>query len=116
MTSLLPRITFHGIDRSLAVEHRIHAHIEKLLRISSEIARADVVVEMPHRHHRHGRRFHVRIELGLPGRTIVVSHDGGSDAAHEDVYVTVRDAFLAARRQLEVHVAMAAEAATRAAS
>jgi len=116
MTNLVPRITFQGIDRSPAVEHRVHACIEKLQRISSEIARADVVVEVPHRHHRHGRRFHVRIELGLPGRTIVVSHDGGSDAAHEDVYVTVRDAFLAARRQLEVYVAMAADAATRVAS
>jgi hypothetical protein len=106
MTHVPTRIVFKGLAPSENVERRVHLWIAKLLRVSDQINRCDVVIEMPHRHHRQGRRFHLRIELAVPGRVIVVAHDGGSDAAHEDALVAARDAFLAARRQLEVYVAM----------
>jgi cold shock CspA family protein len=47
--------------------------------------------------------YHVRIDLTVPGDELVVSRDPGKDQAHEDVYVAIRDAFDAARRQLEDH-------------
>jgi len=109
-------ITFKGLDPSEAVERRVHGWIAKLARISDQITRCDVVVETPHRHHRQGRRFHVRVELTVPGRIIAVSHDRGSDAAHEDVFVAVRDAFQAARRQLEVYLAVTGSVETGIAS
>lgn len=43
----------------------------------------------------------MRLLLVVPGPDIVVSRDHALDGAHEDVYVTIRDAFRAARRQLE---------------
>jgi cold shock CspA family protein len=39
----------------------------------------------------------------VPGPNIEVSHDHDLDGAHEDAYVAIRDAFHAARRQLEDH-------------
>jgi cold shock CspA family protein len=39
-----------------------------------------------------------------PGQTISVTHAGRRTHAHEDVLVAVRDAFRAARRQLQDHV------------
>lgn len=102
MSNVLTKITFHGLDRSPAVERRVETWLGKILHVAQDITRCDVVIDAPHRHHRHGRRFHVRIELDRPSGAVIVSHDRGSDAAHEDVHVAVRDAFLAARRQLEV--------------
>ncbi len=95
------QITFRGMDTSEALEARIKEHVAKLESFHDRITSCDVVVELPHQHHRHGKQWHVRITLQVPGQELVVSKDPGKDGAHEDVYVTVRDAFLAARRQLE---------------
>ncbi len=49
--------------------------------------------------------FHqLRIHLTVPGGEIIVNRDPSEHHAHEDVYVAIRDAFDAARRQLEDHV------------
>jgi cold shock CspA family protein len=66
--------------------------------------RCHVVVEAPHRRHRTGRRYHVRVRLTVPGEELVVSRDPGRDEPHEDVYVAIRDSFHAARRRLEDYV------------
>lgn len=97
------QITFKGLDPSAALEARIHELADKLSRSDHTIQRCEVVVESPHNHHRHGRQFHVRVHVALPGREVDVSRDPGDAAAHEDPYVAVRDAFLAARRQLDEH-------------
>jgi ribosomal subunit interface protein len=94
-------ITFHGVDLSPALEARIREHVTKLEQFCDRITRCDVAVELPHQHHRHGKQWHVRITLSVPGQDIVVSRDPGVDEAHEDPYVALRDAFLAARRQIE---------------
>jgi len=55
-----------------------------------------VVVDKPHQHKQQGKHFIVSIDLTVPGTSIVANH-----AHHEDVNVALRDAFFAARRQLE---------------
>jgi ribosome-associated translation inhibitor RaiA/cold shock CspA family protein len=94
-------VTFKEIERSTAVEARVRELAAKLERVFDRVIRCDVVVETPHRHQNKGRQFHVRVRLTVPGGELVVSHDPGPDGAHEDVYVTIRDAFAAAKRQLE---------------
>jgi cold shock CspA family protein len=61
-------------------------------------------VAQPHRHHRRGRLYSVRVELVVPGGEIVVNRDHHLDHAHEDVYVALRDSFDSAQRRLEDHV------------
>jgi ribosome-associated translation inhibitor RaiA/cold shock CspA family protein len=97
-------ITFKELERSDALEARIRDWVGKLERVYDRIVRCEVMVETPHRHHRNGRQFHVRVRLTVPGGEIVASHDPGPDEAHEDAYVALRDAFMAVRRQLEDHV------------
>lgn len=97
-------ITFREIERSEAVEARILDWVSKLDRVFDRIMSCEVLVETPHRHHQKGRQFHIRILLTVPGGEIVSSHDPGPDEAHEDVYVALRDAFLATKRQLEEYV------------
>ena len=97
-------ITFKELERSDALETRIREWVDKLERIYDRIVRCEVMIETPHRHHRQGRQFHVRVRLTVPGGEIVASHDPGPDETHEDAYVAIRDAFTAVRRQLEDHV------------
>lgn len=97
-------IHFRGMSPSESVERQVREWAEKLETTSTRIQRCEVAIEQPHRHHRQGRHFHVRIELTVPGASIVVSEDPGLDDAHEDAHVAVRDAFRVVRRRLAEHV------------
>jgi ribosomal subunit interface protein len=98
------RIAFRNMDVSEALEKRIRARVADLDQLCDRITACDVVVEMQHRHQSHGKTFQVRVDLALPGRTIVVRREPGAHYAHEDAHVAVRDAFDSARRQLEDYV------------
>lgn len=98
-------ISFKGLASSPAVEARIRSEAEKLERFHGRITSCRVTVEEPHRHSQHGRLFHVRIQIVVPGRQdLVVKRAPSQHQAHEDPYVAIRDAFDAARRQLQDHV------------
>ncbi len=98
------QISFRNMDASESVEARVRERAAKLETYFDHITSCRVVVEAPHRHQNKGKHYHVRIDIGVPGRPdIVVSRDPGNRHAHEDVYVAVRDAFDAAKRQLEDH-------------
>jgi cold shock CspA family protein/ribosome-associated translation inhibitor RaiA len=96
------KIAFEGIEHSDSIEARIREEAEKLEQFFGRIVSARVVVARPqHRHHK-GDIYHIRIHLVVPDATdIVVSREPAATGAHEDVYVTIRDAFKAARRQLQ---------------
>jgi len=96
-------VTFHNMDRSEAVEANVREKADKLERYFDRIIGCHVVVEAPHRHNHKGKLYHVRIDISVPGKEIVVNHARPRNQAHEDVYVAVRDAFNAAARQLEDH-------------
>jgi ribosome-associated translation inhibitor RaiA len=96
-------IVLKGMEHSEAVEARIHEKAEKLFQLSDRITRCRVLVEAPTRHHQHGSTFSVHIDLHVPGSELVVNRDGTENPAHADVYVALRDAFAAAKRQLLDH-------------
>ncbi len=90
------QITIRGIEHSDALETHIRDKADKLDEFFDRIMSCRVVVEVPHKHHHQGKQFTVRIDIGVPGSEIVVNRDHA-----EDVYVALRDAFDAAKRQLE---------------
>ena len=94
-------IYFRNVPHSDAIESDLGEKAAKLETLCDRITSARVVVETPHRRHRQGKLFHVRIELGVPGRRIVVSREPAAHHAHEDAYVAIRDAFDDAKRQLQ---------------
>ena len=55
-----------------------------------------MLVEVPHRHQHKGVLYNVRIDMTAPGGELVVKREPA-----EDLYVAIRDAFDAARRQLQ---------------
>ena len=97
------QVTFENIEHSDAIESRIGDDWKKLEPFSDGITSARVVVGRPqHRHHK-GNYYRVRIHLTVAGAAdIAVSRDPDVTDAHDDVYVTIRDAFKATRRQLQV--------------
>jgi ribosomal subunit interface protein len=95
------QITFRNFDPSLALEEHIRERAAKLDHYAERITSCHVVLEAHHRHHHKGRLFHVRIDLVVPGGEIVVSREPHEAHEHEDIYVAIRDAFDAAKRQLQ---------------
>lgn len=98
------RIAFLNMSRSEAVEADVRKRAARLERFFDHITGCRVVIEAPHRHHRHGKLYDVRIDICVPGMEILVSRNGPHNQAHEDVYVAVRDAFEAATRKLQDYV------------
>lgn len=90
------QITMRDIPHSDALDAYIKMKVAKLEGVFSHIVGCHVVVAVPHKHQHQGKQFNVRIELNVPGKEIVVNHDH-----HEDVYVALRDAFDAAKRQVD---------------
>ncbi len=113
------QVSFHNMETSPAVEDRIRSEAGKLSEFYDPIIRCRVTVDVPHRHRQSGKRFKVTIHLTVPGGEIVVNnkpsrHSEIQDlnverrrkrqevaAPWKDVYVSIRDAFDAAKRQLE---------------
>ena len=94
-------ISFRDVHPSAAVEADIREKADKLEEFFDRITSLRVVVERPHRRHRQGELFHVRIDLRVPGREIVVTREPAAHRAYEDLYVAIRDAFDDAKRQLQ---------------
>lgn len=111
-------VAFRDLASSDTLEALIRERAETLQHTYSRILNCRVLVEVPHRHHRSGNRYQVRIELSVPGDTLVVSHypsldpavrqtDGAltksaeldSDGRH--AAIVIREAFDIARRRLQ---------------
>lgn len=96
------QITFRNMEPSPALEARIRELASKLERFSDQMIRCHVVVEAPHhQHHEKGALFDFQVDISIPGKEIVIGHTHTKDPAHTDPYVALRDAFRAARRQLQ---------------
>ena len=95
------QITFRDIPPSENVETVIREKAEKLDQFFEKIMTCRVTVESPHSHNHQGRLYHVCVDITVPGAELVASRSHDKNHAHEDVYVAIRDAFDAARRQLQ---------------
>lgn len=93
------QITFRDVEPSEAVESRVRVLANKLERHCDKIMGCRVMIETPHRHQTKGNLYHVRIDLSVPDAELVSSRE--QHLGHEDIYVSIRDAFKAIRRQLQ---------------
>ena len=121
------QITFRDMAASLAIESNVREKAAKLDELYPGIMGCRVTIGAPHRHHHKGKAYLVRIDLTVPGAELVVNrapkrlaaarlnhteepdrdfievHEPSKHAAHEDIYVAIRDAFNAAGRKLQDH-------------
>lgn len=90
------QITTRKMTLSDSATEIIKQKASKLETFYNHIIACRVMVEMPHRHKHQGVLFNVRIDITVPGSELVVKRE-----PHEDMNVAIRDAFDAARRQLQ---------------
>ena len=91
------QIVFHGMPRSDALEARVREAAAKLEHFHERITSCHVTLEPCGHHRQQGRLYSARIELRAPkGADLIASRQ-----EHADVFVAVRDAFDALRRQLQ---------------
>ncbi len=110
-------VTFRNLKTSDWLEREIRDRAGKLETYCPDIVACRVLVAKPHRHHENGNRFDVHIDIVVPGEEIAVSHsprlrEVRSDSAaaakktevegmKKDVLLVVREAFAAAKRQVQ---------------
>lgn len=94
------QITFRDIPHSDAIESEIHKKVEKLETIYPRLIACRVVLESEQRHQHQGKLYAVRVDLSAPGTELVATRQ-----KHEDIYVALRDAFDAMKRQLQAFAA-----------
>ena len=118
---MLPvEVVFLRMRRLQDADDRIRVKAQELLAVYPRLLACRVVVDVPHRHVRGGRRFHVRVEMGLPNRADVVVERGPAgratpgdperpmrrkadeiDGAFTDLTTVIQDVFDAAKRRLK---------------
>ena len=117
--ALSPTITFRRIPGIERVEADVQKRVARLGKYCSSIMAARVLIEPAQRHHHDGNRFHIRIDLTVPGETIVISHEASlrpaarasgalktrkqdePDRSHKYLSLAIREAFDLARRRLQ---------------
>ena len=119
---LPPVITFRRIPPIPALDADTRSRLAKLETYCPSIMGARVLIEPAERHHRRGNRYHIRIDLTVPGEEIAIAHEASlrpfararteqttrkhdePDPAHKRLGVAIRDAFAIARRRLQDYV------------
>ncbi len=95
------QVTFRQVDPSPAVEARARELAGRLDHYYTRITGCHVVIQGPPAHRHKGAPYSVRIDVIVPGHELFVDSERDQHAEHTDVYVALRDAFDAMRRQLE---------------
>jgi hypothetical protein len=94
------QVAFSGMLATELARVEVHAWLERLGALTAPMTAGQVLIEAVDR----GRKechYRVRMDLTMPAGVVIVDHDHPSNRPHEDVYVAIRNAFRAARRQLE---------------
>lgn len=98
------QVSFRHMEPSAALEELVRAKASRLDTYADQIMSCRVMIEPAGRHHRHGNQYSVRLDITVPGGEIAVTRGPGEHSEYRSIIVALRDAFDAARRQLEDHV------------
>ena len=99
---LLPlQCTFRGMPHSAALAAHVTRRAGKLDRFFGRIMHCHVVVDLNHRHHRHGKRYRVSIDMTVPRRhEIAIARAPSGKPFLEDAHAAIDHAFDDAERRL----------------
>jgi len=94
-------ITFKNMESSPTLTADIQEKTDKLELFYGDIIHCSVVLEAQHTDDHKGNVYHCRIDICVPGEEIVVNQSPQEKQSNEDAYTAIRDAFNAAKRQLD---------------
>ncbi len=96
------QVAFRGMPASEPARVEVHAWLERLGDLTAPMTAGQVLIDAVDGGHKE-LHYRVRMDLSMPTGVVVVDYDHPSNRPHEDVYVAIRNAFRAARRQLDAH-------------
>ena len=67
------QVSFHGIDRSEALENLIAKEVEGLHKFDADLISCRVAIESEGRHQNQGRECSVRVALNAPGHEFIMN-------------------------------------------
>ena len=98
------QVVVHNIDQTQALIDAIQKRPHKLESYCDQGLEGRIILDSPHNNHHKGKVYSVGIEIHSPAGEIRVHQDQHDNHAHEDLYVTIRDAFNVAERQLKAAI------------
>jgi hypothetical protein len=104
------RILFEGFPASEPPRTEVRAWLVRLGALTAPMLGGEVAIEAVDQG-RKETRYRVRMELVMPAGPVIVGSAHPANVPHEDVYVAIRNAFRAARRELETRLRDKAPAA-----
>jgi cold shock CspA family protein/ribosome-associated translation inhibitor RaiA len=97
-----PEIAFRGFEPDEWLKEIVRSEVERLDDYFERIVGCRVMVELPHQRREDGNPYHVRIELSVPGRNLVVNRSPKARERERETQMSaLDDAFGAMRRRLE---------------
>jgi cold shock CspA family protein len=96
-----PEIAFRGMEPTDTLKELILAGIDDLEEVYPRLVSCRAMVSDTTPARQSGNRYRARIEIGIPGKTVVVDESPPSDGEPRDVDQTIRDAFKIGRKLLQ---------------
>ena len=93
-------IAFRNMDASETAEALVRQRVAELEQVADRMSACRVVLDCEHRQNHVGRLYRAHIDLTVPGGTVMVNRDPGSNHVHDDLQVAIRDAFETAERKI----------------
>ena len=98
------QISFHNLPHSQVIETAIREAAARLEASYERIVSCRVIVDQPHKHHKEGNSYQVRIDLKVPGAELVIKREPAEAGAPGALDGAIHDAFDEMQRQLEAFI------------
>ena len=85
------QVTFRDIPVDDLIEAECVRAAEKLERYYDRITSCRVVVAQPHRHHKKGNQYDIRIDITVPGAEIVINREPPQNHRDEEWQVALHE-------------------------
>jgi cold shock CspA family protein len=98
------QIAFHNLPHSRVIERAIQEAVDRLENSHDRITSCRVIVDKPHRHHKEGNLFQIRIDLKMPGAEMVIKRESDGSLAYSELSLVIQQAFEEMQAQIEEFV------------
>jgi ribosome-associated translation inhibitor RaiA len=95
------QISFKNLERDDLITSIVKDKAAKLDRLCSDVIQCRVTIDVPHRNHRKGNFYDVTVDVSVPGKEIVWTHESQNEIENKDIRHVLKVAFDAVYRMVE---------------
>jgi ribosome-associated translation inhibitor RaiA len=97
------QISFKNLARDEHITEIIKEKAAKLDRLCDDIIQCRVMIDIPHRNHKTGNFYSVRLDISVPGVELAASREADNEIENKDIHHVLKEAFESAYRQVEYY-------------